>query len=277
MYPFHTWTDKAEHHEYSWKGLKIPYCTLGEGKPIVLVHGLGLSFEEWEKNIETMAQYGKIYALDLPGFGHADKPERVLSCRELAEAALDWAEGIGLEPGVWLGHSLGGEVALWAGALKPEQISGIVLVGSTGLPPRPGLPRRILGLLLDGALEKPGYMIRLLVSYLQAGPLRVLKTVRISDAVPLLKLTGRLQMPVLVMHGKRDPIITKRESRMTARRLPKGRFCLVDAPHAMLYSAADKFNPLLAEFLAEILGPTSAADSTIASINPQFNSATKQA
>lgn len=255
MYPFKTWTDKAERHVYIWKGLKIPYCTLGKGPPIVLVHGLGLSFEEWEKNIKTLACYGKIYALDLPGFGHADKPDQILSCRELAEAALDWAQGIGLEPGIWLGHSLGGEIALWAAALKPEQIIGLVLASSTGLPPRRRLPRRILGLVMDGTREAPGYMIRLLVSYLQAGPLRVLQTIQISDADPLLKLTSRINMPVLVMHGRRDPIISLRESRMTARRLLQGRFCLLEASHAMLYSTADQFNAKLAEFLQERLGP----------------------
>ncbi|HEY9840647.1 MAG TPA: alpha/beta fold hydrolase, partial [Candidatus Obscuribacterales bacterium] len=145
MYPFTSWTDRAEHHEYLWRGLRIPYCTLGQGPPIVLLHGLGLSFQEWEKNIATMQRFGKIYALDLPGFGQSDKPEEILSCRQLAEVALSWAHDLDLAPGVWLGHSLGGEIALWAGALNPAQVRGIVLAGSTGLPPRPRLARRLLG------------------------------------------------------------------------------------------------------------------------------------
>lgn len=253
MYPFTTWTDGAEAHSYDWRGLRIPYYTLGEGPPLVLVHGLGLNFHEWERNIETLLRFGKIYALDLPGFGHADKPERILSCRELAEAALDWAQDIGMGPGIWLGHSLGGEIALWAGALNPAQLSGIVLAGSTGLPPRPGLPGRLLGLVRDGYREAPNYILRVVVSYVQAGPLRVLKTLQASDPAGLLPLTGRLQMPVLVMHGRRDPIVPLHESRMTARRLPYGELCLIEAPHAMNFSAAEAFNAKLAEFLARIL------------------------
>lgn len=255
MYPFTTWADKADYHEYRWQGLRVPYCTLGEGPPIVLLHGLGLSYQAWQRNVDVLTRYGKVYALDLPGFGRSEKPQRILSCRELAEVALEWAEAIGLQAGVWLGHSLGGEVALWAGALKPELFKGIVLAGSTGLPPRPNLLQRLLGLALDGPKESLGIILRLVVSYHQATPWRMLQTFRVSDPWPLLRLASRLQMPVLVMHGMDDPVVSLEESRQTALKLPQGRLCLLDAPHAMIYSAAEEFNTKLSAFLEEILGP----------------------
>lgn len=259
-----SWTDKAEKNIYDWQGLQLHYCRLGQGPPIVLLHGLGLSHLEWEKNIETLTRYGTVYALDLPGFGASDKPLQALTSRELAEAAVAWAAGIGLEPGVWLGHSFGGEVALWVGALRPELAKGLILAATPGLPPKQDLPGLILNLLHDGPRElhqlenespaqKLDFMLRVSIGYLQSGLTRMVQTLQNSDPAPLLQKVDRLEMPVLVIHGVKDPVVSLAESRETVACLPNARLCLLDAPHALNYTAADEFNASVAGFLDELL------------------------
>jgi pimeloyl-ACP methyl ester carboxylesterase len=64
-----------EQLSWTWQGHTIPYTVRGEGQPLVLIHGFGASIGHWRKNIPVLAENGyQVYALDLLGFGGADKP-----------------------------------------------------------------------------------------------------------------------------------------------------------------------------------------------------------
>jgi len=59
------------------KGLKINYKTLGEGRPLLILHGWGSRSDNWQKVGDMLAQNGiKVIIPDLPGFGQSDKPPR---------------------------------------------------------------------------------------------------------------------------------------------------------------------------------------------------------
>jgi len=56
-------------------GVNIHYVCGGSGSPLVLVHGLGSSAAvEFYFNLEPLAANHRVIAIDLPGFGHSDKP-----------------------------------------------------------------------------------------------------------------------------------------------------------------------------------------------------------
>ncbi len=45
----------------------------GEGEPLLLVHGIGRSLEDWNEQHERLAQRHTVYSLDLPGFGYSER------------------------------------------------------------------------------------------------------------------------------------------------------------------------------------------------------------
>ena len=61
-------------------GHQIAYATLGEGKPIVFVHGNYLSSRMWRSIIPSLAKYGRCIAIDLPGFGASDSLKEIPAC-----------------------------------------------------------------------------------------------------------------------------------------------------------------------------------------------------
>jgi len=235
-------------------GLCLKYHQSGSGPPIILIHGLGLSLQEWQKNLETLARWGTVYALDLPGFGDSEDPDETLRAQHLAKIALKFASALNLGPAVWIGHSLGGAVCLWAATLQPQAVRGMVLAASLGLAPHPSLFRRFLGLCIDGFFERPSFMFKLYRAYFQAGPWRILRTIQKSQSHQILRQITRLSMPVLVVNGRWDPIVSLREGRLLSRRLLKGGWQVLDAPHGLIYTCAGPFNHLLNDFFARHFG-----------------------
>jgi hypothetical protein len=56
-------------HEVRVRGWPIGYETVGEGEPVVMVHGLSGSTRWWSRNVQAVAERHRIYLVDLPGFG----------------------------------------------------------------------------------------------------------------------------------------------------------------------------------------------------------------
>src|SRR3954471_24952414 len=64
-------------HDWSWQGWRVRYTTMGEGPPLVLVHGIHAAASSFEmRNVfEPLSQRHTVYALDLLGFGKSERPD----------------------------------------------------------------------------------------------------------------------------------------------------------------------------------------------------------
>jgi pimeloyl-ACP methyl ester carboxylesterase len=124
---------------WTWRNHTIAYTVMGEGQPLVLIHGFGASIGHWRKNIPPLAEAGyRVYALDLLGFGDSDQPPLDYTLDLWQNLLQDfWAEFI-QTPAIYIGNSIGGLLTLMMLANHPESaIAGAVLNCAGGLNHRP--------------------------------------------------------------------------------------------------------------------------------------------
>ncbi len=135
--------------DWTWQGNKIRYTVMGEGKPLLLIHGFGASIGHWQKNIPVLADRGyRVFALDLLGFGASAKPALDYTLELWQEQIKDfWSMHI-QEPTVFIGNSIGGLISLMLMSNYPEITAGGVLINCAGgLNHRPdelNLPLRLI-------------------------------------------------------------------------------------------------------------------------------------
>src|SRR5439155_18644068 len=95
----------------------------GQGAPWVLaLHGWDRTHADFDRTLQGV----DAVALDLPGFGATPPPASAWGSADYATAVADAID----EPMVILGHSLGGRVAAYLAALRPDLVRALVLTGA---------------------------------------------------------------------------------------------------------------------------------------------------
>ena len=122
-----------EERELDWGGARLHYAVGGAGSPLVLVHGLGGIIENWCALAPALTERHRVLVPDLPGHGRSAVLSEARNLDALADAALGLAEAEGIRGAVWIGHSLGGVVALRAAVLRPDAVRGVVLAAAAGI------------------------------------------------------------------------------------------------------------------------------------------------
>lgn len=113
------------------RGFRVRYAATGTGPPVILLHGLGRSLEDWEPLRAALSAY-QLIAIDLAGFGQSQAlPDcRLASLAQHVEGTLD-ALGVPLGAHV-VGNSLGGAVAMRLAAGAPARVASLALLNSAG-------------------------------------------------------------------------------------------------------------------------------------------------
>ncbi len=114
-------------------GLSLHAEVVGNGPPVVLVHGFTGSGNSWRSLVEVLAPHFTTIAVDLVGHGRSASPE-ALDRYQMARAVDDRAallRALGHERAAWLGYSLGGRTALEVAVHRPDVVSALVLEGAT--------------------------------------------------------------------------------------------------------------------------------------------------
>jgi pimeloyl-ACP methyl ester carboxylesterase len=112
-------------------GTRIYYHRSGRGQPVVLLHGYLVSHWQWRHVIPRLALEHDVIALDLPGFGESDRPPPTAfpyDPRGFADTVVAVLDRLGIAHASLMGHSMGGGVALYVAARRPERVTRLVLV-----------------------------------------------------------------------------------------------------------------------------------------------------
>lgn len=117
--------------------LRIHYGDVGDGPPVVLLHGAGPGADGWgnfQHNIEALAGSHRVIVPDLPRFGRSDKPRTDRPRLDfLADAIGAFLDALDVPRTHMIGNSLGGQTAMKLAIDRPELIERIVVVGSNAL------------------------------------------------------------------------------------------------------------------------------------------------
>ncbi len=139
-------------------GHRVSYRSAGAGPVVVLVHGITSTSATWANVIPYLAERFTIVAPDLLGHGDSAKPRGDYSLGAYASGIRDLLIALGHERATFVGHSLGGGIAMQLAYQFPEQCERLVLVSSGGL------GREITALLRAASLPGSELVLPLLVN-----------------------------------------------------------------------------------------------------------------
>jgi pimeloyl-ACP methyl ester carboxylesterase len=272
--------------EVDLHGHQVVYRIAGSGPPVVLVHGMVNSSRHWQAVAHRLADRYTVIAPDLVGHGDSATPRGDYSLGAHAAVIRDLLSVLGIERASFVGHSLGGGIAMVFFWQFPERVERLALVSSGGLGPQvspllrsaalPGA-RALLGAVANrhviGALNDGGRRLRERGSGLGvqlqaiARAMRPLETPGARDAFLLslravidrrgqrVSASDRLYLladiPTLIVWGERDRTIPIEHGRATHAAIPRSRFVtLPGAAHFPHLEDPDNLAAALRDFLA---------------------------
>ena len=125
--------DGFEERVFEGPGAPVRYYVGGSGPPLVLLHGLGGLASNWRLVAPELAAERRLLLPELPGHGGSGRLARGAGLDLFADTLLALAEAQDALPAPWVGHSLGGLVALRAAVRKPDAVTGLVLAAAAGI------------------------------------------------------------------------------------------------------------------------------------------------
>ncbi len=268
-------------------GRPAVYGEAGEGTPVLFLHGWGLGHKAYKRSLSRLVRAGlHVYAPALPGFGGtAALPDEEVTVAGYGAWAAAFLRAVGVnEPALVLGHSFGGGVAITLAHDHRRQVRALVLINSIGasawyqtswihsLTRRPPwdwgihfhadlLPvrqaRRVLPVIVAEALPN---LVRDPRSFFRAAALA-----RQADLTSELEDLRRRHLPVVVLWGARDQLLTRRSLESLCQALGDPDVVTVPGAHSWLLADPDAFGEVMTNVLDVVgLVATDAPAATVA-------------
>jgi 2-hydroxy-6-oxonona-2,4-dienedioate hydrolase len=212
----------------------------GDGPPLVLVHGLGVSGRYLLPAARALAGRFRVVVPDLPGSGLSTRPPRPLRLHELSEVLDRLADAIGFGQATFLANSYGCQVVTNLAAAHADRVERLVLVGPTVDDSARDPVRQVARLLLDG-LHEPRRLIAIVASdYARAGPVTIATGAAEALRHRIEVDARRVSVPAIVVRGSRDPLVPQAWAERLAKAFPAGELHVVaGAPHAAHFTHPD--------------------------------------
>lgn len=123
-------------HFLKWRGGDVHYVDEGSGPVVLMIHGFGGHFRNFQKLAEEMKGQYRVIRVDLPGFGLSDCPPVDKSNPQFVKLYDDFStfliDTLHLDSMYVIGNSMGGMIA-WNMAVKhPQNVQKLVLLASAG-------------------------------------------------------------------------------------------------------------------------------------------------
>jgi len=226
------------------RGSPTRWRVAGAGPPLVLLHGLAASSHWWSAVLPRLAERYACHLLDMPRFGAALHPD------ETAEWVGAWMDAAGLERVRLVGHSIGGATAARLSALHPELVEALALVSPVGMPSGRRLTGYALPLLAAVRMATPGFLVRLSVDALRAGPAAIVRGGLYAARADVREQACAIRAPTLLVWGDRDPLVPFALADEWRRALPSARLVVLSGVgHVPMVERPQPVVEALREFL----------------------------
>jgi pimeloyl-ACP methyl ester carboxylesterase len=283
------WLDVDWHEHQHWTIINdspVNVVELGEGPPLLLVHGLSGSWPNWLEQIPVFARTHRVIAVDLPGFGQSPMPAERISISGYARTLDALLGTLGLDAAAVVGNSMGGFVAAELAIGFPQRVERLALVSAAGLSTynhrgatralpglrraerliaayagwvashsdavarRPGLRNATLGLVTSHPSRLPAALAAEQIR--GAGKPGFMQALQANLDYDFRDRLGEIACPTLIVWGDRDRVITARDADRFAELIPGSRKVVFeDTGHLPMLERPAAFNELLGEFLSE--------------------------
>jgi len=248
--------------------LRLAGTTLGEGPPVVLLHGLFGAAANWGAIQKRLAAHHRVTALDLRNHGASPRG----AAMDYASLAADVAETMAA-PAAVLGHSMGGKVAMALALTQPSRVTRLVVAdiapvtyppalrgyvaAMQAIPLTASLTRRAADSALAAAVPEPnirGFLLQNL-RFGTSPPQWRLALAELAAGMPEIEafpaFTTRYEGPTLVLNGGRSGYIRAAHHAAFRALFPAARFAtLPEAGHWLHAEQPDQFLALIEPFLA---------------------------
>ena len=239
-------TPELEVREVAADGRRARWRFAGEGKPLVLLHGLSGSWRWWRPLLGRLAERYRVHLVEIPRFGRGFAPG----------AAADWTaralDELELAPLRLVGHSLGGLLAAQVAARRPTRTTRLALVAPAGLPSGRGLLGHGLPLAATLRAAPPALLAAVARDAAAAGPVSLLRGARYAVGADLRPELRAITAPTLLLWGERDPLVPVRLASSWRRELRDVRVVVVPgAGHVPMFDAPAEVADALLSFLED--------------------------
>lgn len=242
---------------------RYSYLEIGEGTPIVILHGLMGGLSNFDGVAEYFSQKGyKIVIPELPIYTQNILKTNV---KAFAKYVKDFITFKGYERVILLGNSLGGHIALYHAKMYPEKMLGLVITGSSGLYESAmgdSYPRRgdydYIQKKAEAVFYDPKIATKEIVDEVYAvanDRIKLIKTLTIAKSAirhNMAKDLPKMHIPTCIIWGKNDSVTPPEVALEFEKLLPNSTLYWIDkCGHAAMMEHPDEFNRLLEVWLNE--------------------------
>jgi pimeloyl-ACP methyl ester carboxylesterase len=236
----------------------------GESAPVVLIHGAGGTHLHWPAQVRRLAGH-RIYALDLPGHGKSEGRGRQI-IEAYCQNIIQWMEAIQIFRAVFVGHSMGGAIALTMALQHPEHVVALGLVGT-------GARLRVAPAILENSTSSTTFPVAIQAVMAKAfSPKTDPRLVELAgqrmavtrptvfhgdflacNAFDVLEKVKKIRIPTLVICGQDDQLTPVRYSQYLADQIPGAEIKIIpSAGHMVMLEQPQTVAAELSAFLSTI-------------------------
>ncbi len=251
----------------------IQYLDVGEGTPVVLIHGLAGDYSAWTNQVQLLKDHYRVIAFDNRGAGKSSQIDEPISTEDLAHDTLGLMTALGVGSAHIVGRSMGGAVAQHMALISPDRVKSLVLCASFAI--LDPLGRRVL-LNMREALEwrmnwadharhsvqnfvsadffnhksEQVKKIEMLIGGETRLPACYIRQNEACQNHDTSKKLGLIKQPTLIMAGQSDPICSLTATDILSQGIAHSKTVIFDnASHFFLMEQAEKFNQNLSDWL----------------------------
>ena len=252
-------------------GLVTAYAVEGAGPPLLLIHGVGASLDNWDGVVAALGGRFRTIRFDLRGHGESSKPPGPYSAALFAADARALLDHLGIDRCHVAGHSLGATVALRLALDAPDRVERLALLSAAagrteeerqrvlerlaivadGIPGehfRRSLPRWFTD---EFRAANPELLERYAARNMANDPRAYAAAYHVLATTDLADEAAGIRVPTLIVTGEGDVGSNPRMARLLHARIPGSRLEILSGlRHAILIEAPARVAPLLAGFFA---------------------------